>query len=112
MFNVVLKSGVPNTLPLNEVEQKSEQTSLPQVETAAQRWSKSPRAPHRESLAPGRKICSCLFVRLRMWGCSQVFFCSQITGRRRDLQTRCILAPLLDKESQEGNATRSRGFSD
>lgn len=35
MFNEVLKSGVSNILPLNEIERKLEQTSPPQVGTAA-----------------------------------------------------------------------------
>lgn len=35
MFNEVLKSGASNILPLNEIERKREQTSLPQVGTAA-----------------------------------------------------------------------------
>lgn len=35
MFNEVLKSGDSNILPLNEIERKLEQTSLPQVGTAA-----------------------------------------------------------------------------
>lgn len=84
MFNEVLKSGVSNILPLNEIEQEFEKTSLLQVGTVAQSWSKSPCAPQRESPATqGRKICLGSFVTLRMGGCSWVFFPSQITGEEK-----------------------------
>ena len=46
------------------------------------------------------------------YGDTLVFLSSQITRRRRDLQTCSILSRLLHKESQEPNAIHSCGFSD
>lgn len=75
MFNEVLKSGVSNILSLSEIEWKLEQTSLPQVGTAAWRCRKSPCAPRGDRLAvQGTKGCLGSLVRLRMLGYFCFFF--------------------------------------
>lgn len=72
---------------------------------AAQHWNKSACAAHRELCDAGGKdqTCSGSFLDPQC-GDTCGFFASQIT-ERRDLQTCSVLALLLDKESEEANAT-------
>lgn len=88
MFNEVLKSGVSNILSLSEIEWKLEQTSLPQVGTAAWRCRKSPCAPRGDRLAvQGTKGCLGSLVRLRMLG----YFCFFSSSGRTDLQRHSVV---------------------
>lgn len=73
--------------------------------TAAQHWSKSPCAPHRELCGAGEEDQTCSGSILdRQCGDACGSFSSPVTDRR-DLQTCSILVLLLDKESKEANAT-------